>query len=81
MQVESNQLVLKTDCGIFRRPAAQLLRGCFPAPRPPSRAPPRGLKEEDFESFCYVAQMPRRWRRTRLRHAISLRGTNWGGVL
>jgi hypothetical protein len=26
----------------------------------PSRAPPRGLKEDDFESFCYVAQMPRR---------------------
>jgi hypothetical protein len=31
MQVESNQLVLKTDCGIFVDPAAQLLRGCFPA--------------------------------------------------
>jgi hypothetical protein len=31
MQIESNQLVLKTDCGIFVDPTAQLPRGCLPA--------------------------------------------------
>jgi hypothetical protein len=31
MQIESNPLALKTDCGIFVAPAAQFLRGCFPA--------------------------------------------------
>jgi hypothetical protein len=31
MQVESNQLVLKTDCDIFVDRQRKLLRGCFPA--------------------------------------------------